>query len=114
MGGVRNQWRSGDWLVVDDESGFVCYASETIRRWDGLIVRADQNEPPHPQWFIRAKGDPYPVPFVRSDFPQEHVCTTIGPFFDGTTVRRPVGVASHLYVADTIGTMEIGCSFTVQ
>ena len=110
---MRNGWRSGEWLVVDDESGHVIHSSDAVRRWDGVIVRRDQDEPPHPQWFVRAKADPYPVPFVRPDVPTGHVCQTISPFFPGTTTRRPVGAASHLSVAERIGDMEIGCSFTV-
>lgn len=108
-------WRPGDWLVVDDESGLTIYASESVRRWDGLVVRKDQNEFPHPQWFIRSKNDPRPVPFVRPDRPAERICRTIPAFYPGTTVRRPKGAASHLKVADGgVGTMELGCSFVVD
>jgi hypothetical protein len=108
-------WRSRDWLVVDDESGHTIYASESVKRWDGLIVRKDQNEYPHPQWFVRSRNDPRPVPFVRRDPDQQPVCTSIGVFIPGTGVRRPRGAASHLKVGDDgIGSMQIGCSFVVD
>lgn len=107
-------WRPGDWLVKDDESGFTLYASETVRRWDGLIVRKDQNEPPHPQWFIRAKDDPRPVSPVRTRELAGRICSTVSEYIPGTTTKRPKGAAAHLHIADQgIGSMEIGCSFMV-
>lgn len=112
---MRRDWRPGDWLVVDDESGHTIYASDSVKRWDGLIVRKDQNEYPHPQWFIRPRNDPKPVPFVRRDRDAAPICTSIGVFYPGTFTRRPKGAASHLKVGDSgIGSMEIGCSFVVD
>lgn len=108
-------WRPHDWLVIDDESGLTIRASESVRRWDGLIVRKDQDERPHPQWFIRSRNDPKPAPFVRNQPPAARICKTIPVFYPGTTTRRPKGAASHLKVADGgVGTMEIGCSFVVD
>ena len=111
--GFRNRHNKGKWLVVDDESGFIEYSDKVVKRWDGVIVRKDQDEPIHPQYFIKAKGDPYPVPYVRPDSDSGLTCSTIGPFYPNTTTRRLVGAASHLKVADKIGDMEIECSFTV-
>ena len=107
----RNRWRRGRWLVIDDESGFVEYSDKVVRRWDGMYVRKDQNEPPDPQWYISAPADPPPVPFVRPDEPIEQVCQTIPPYING--VLQATGPGTSLYVGTSIGSMEIECSFTV-
>lgn len=114
MGWHGRSYRPGEWLVVDDESGHVVHSSDVVKRWDGIYVRKDQNEPPHPQWFVRAKDDPRPVPFVRPDEPSGRLCRSISEYIPGTTSKRPKGAAGHLYIADQgIGSMEIGCSFMV-
>jgi hypothetical protein len=137
----RNRWRRGQWLVRDDESGFVHYADQVVRRWDGMYVRKDQDEPIDPQWFITAESDPTNVPFVRPDQPAGPACKTRSPFYppgqliqesvsvdsdgfeleDGSGLlltefpqaRIPRFVGYDLYVGIGIGLMEIECSFTV-
>jgi hypothetical protein len=99
----RNRWRRGQWLVRDDESGFVHYADQVVRRWDGPI---------EPQWFITAESDPTNVPFVRPDQPAGPACKT-GPAYDAA--NRPIKSfpGYNLYVGSSIGSMEIECSFIV-
>jgi len=139
----RNRWRRGKWLVRDDESGFVEYSDRVVRRWDGLYVRKDQDEPIDPQWFIQADSDPKPVPFVRPDDPSGPYCKTRSPFYPpGELLQEQAGddvqdygflledgsgtLATEfaqrlltrfpgydLYVGASIGTMEIECSFSV-
>jgi len=108
----RNRWRKGRWLVQDDESGFVHYSDQVVRRWDGLYVRKDQNEPIDPQWFITAKSDPSPVPFVRPETPAAKSCVTGSPY-DAAGNLRPIFPGYALFVGASIGTMEIACSFVV-
>jgi len=137
----RNRWRRGKWLVRDDESGFVEYSDRVVRRWDGLYVRKDQDEPIDPQWFIQADSDPKPVPFVRPDELAPPTCKTSPPFppFPGPGIggmllnpddpgfpglryvwvwpdARPPAPASpgtSVFVGTSIGKMEIECSFMV-
>lgn len=108
----RNRWRRGRWLVVDDESGAVLYNDQVVRRWDGMYVRKDQDEPIDPQWFITAESDPTNVPFVRPDQPAGPACKT-GPAYDAA--NRPIKSfpGYNLYVGSSIGSMEIECSFIV-
>lgn len=108
----RNNWKRGDHLVVDDETGFVEYASNMVRRWDGAIVRRDQDEPIEPQWFIRSRPDPRPVSPVRTEPRPSAACETIPPY-DASGGLRPISAATHLFVGASIGTMEIECSFMV-
>lgn len=130
----RNRWKRGRWLVVDDESGEVLYSDQVVRRWDGMYVRKDQDEPIDPQWFITSENDPAPLPFVRPDDPAAPACKTrlayqtdgifsqsVGTmvieetfivFPDGRPVVRPFPGYS-LYVGSSIGSLEIGCSFVV-
>lgn len=130
----RNRWRRGQWLVRDDESGFVHYADQVVRRWDGMYVRKDQDEPIDPQWFITSENDPTNVPFIRPDEPSPPACKTRlayqsdGPWAQsiGTMVieesfvvfpetRSPVRPfpGYNLYVGSSVNSMEIGCSFIV-
>lgn len=62
---IRNKHRVGDYLMVDDESGFTHYASEMVERWDGAWVHRDNNEYRNPQEFVRAKADPRALRNVR-------------------------------------------------
>ena len=66
--GVRNGWRRGSYLVVDDYSGFPEWKENIARTWDGFLVRRSGNEQElqrHPQTFVRAKPDPRPLTEVR-------------------------------------------------
>ena len=62
-----NQYKPGDWLIICDVCGTKIKASESKRRWDGLIVCAKDHEFRHPQDFLRAKTDKISVPFSRSE-----------------------------------------------
>lgn len=108
----RNRWRRGQWLVRDDESGFVHYADQVVRRWDGMYVRKDQDEPIDPQWFITAESDPTNVPFVRPDQPAGPACKT-GLAYDAANQPIKSFPGYNLYVGSSIGSMEIECSFIV-
>ena len=65
----------GDFWRICDSCGFKKRASETRKRWDGLIVCADDWEPRHPQDFVKGKADWQNVPNPRL----EPVNTFIGP-----------------------------------
>ena len=71
----RNRWKRGRWLVVDDESGEVLYSDQVVRRWDGMYVRKDQDEPIDPQWFITSENDPAPLTDRAIGVKTEHVIT---------------------------------------
>lgn len=95
----RRNFRVGDHLVVDDESGFVHYASEMKECWDGTIRRADQYETRHPQEFVRAKGDPYPVSPIRPEgtFVITDEDAALPLEVGNTSVDTKVGAATHIY-----------------
>lgn len=130
----RNRYRKGKWLVVDDESGQVLYSDQVVRRWDGMYVRKDQNEPIDPQWFITSENDPKSLPFVRPDEASPPACKTRPAYQNdgiwalgvGTMVieesfivypsyRAPLKPfpGYNLYVGSSVSRMEIGCSFIV-
>lgn len=130
----RNRWRRGRWLVTDDESGEVLYSDQVVRRWDGMYVRTDQDEPIDPQWFITSENDPASLPFVRPDEPAPRACATrtayqtdgIWAVSVGTMViedsfivfpedRSPAKAfpGYNLYVGSSVSNLEIGCSFIV-
>jgi hypothetical protein len=57
---AHRSFRMGDNLVVCQRSGRTCYASETRREWNGLIVHRDHWEPRHPLDQIRAPAPEMP------------------------------------------------------
>lgn len=61
----RNQYRTGDNLVICDRCGFVLYASESKKTWDGFIVCPDDWEPRHPQDFLRGIKEDQSVEISR-------------------------------------------------
>jgi hypothetical protein len=57
--------RPGDFLRVDDRSGFRVPASETRKEWNGAIVDRKSYESRHPQDYVRARVDNQRVPDPR-------------------------------------------------
>lgn len=96
---ARRNFKVGDHLVIDDESGFVHYASEVKQCWDGTIRRADQYETRHPQEFVRAKSDPYPVSPIRPDLPSiiSDEDAALPAAVGNTAVATAVGAATHIH-----------------
>lgn len=118
----RRGWKRGDWLVKDEESGFTVYASQCTRDYYGVYKLKSQADQRHPQEYILAKRDPYPVsptsPPLRTYDTSAYVQ---GTYVGSTTVLAPFGAATHLYnqaaVAGTnygIGLMTIGTDFVVR
>jgi hypothetical protein len=60
-------YRPGDWWVICERTGFMVYASETVKEWTGHIVRAQSFEEQHPQDFVRGVPDYQAVPFARPE-----------------------------------------------
>jgi hypothetical protein len=63
--------RAGDWRVICDYSGFKCWASETVRTWNGFRVLrrfAGSETQRHPQ---EERDRPHPnegrVPWARPE-----------------------------------------------
>lgn len=66
-------YRSGDFWRICDVCGFKHRASETSKRWDGLMVCAKDWEPRHPQDYVRSKPDRMIVPMARPEAPDQFV-----------------------------------------
>jgi hypothetical protein len=58
-------YRPGDHLVVCDRTGFVVYASDTVKEWTGLRVRRESAEQRHPQDHVKGRIDRQGVPDAR-------------------------------------------------
>jgi hypothetical protein len=54
---MTDLYRAGDHYKICDVCGFKVRASETRKRWDGLIVCLPDWEPRHPQDLVRGKVD---------------------------------------------------------
>jgi hypothetical protein len=94
----RRGWKRGDWLVKDEESGFTTYGSKVAYDYWGVLKLKEQGDKAHPQMFVKAGGDPYPVypvnPPLR-DFSLDE--SVIGFDVGTTTVDVPDGPALHLF-----------------
>lgn len=64
---MRNEYRHGDNNVICDVSGRKVKASETRKRWDGLVVCREDWEPRHPQDFVRGRRDRQVPSTIRSE-----------------------------------------------
>ena len=62
--------------MVSDRSGLVFPANEIVRQWDGLLVHKDEEEPRHPQEFVRGVVDDYAVRNPRPPAPYEATVST--------------------------------------
>lgn len=109
----RRGWKRADWLVRDEESGFTEYASSLSRDYYGILKRTEQNDQRHPQDFVIALRDPYPVAPTNPPLREyDLISGIIGDFVGTTTVPVPFGPASHLLRAG-IGFMRIEFDFVV-
>lgn len=87
----------GDFKRICDVCGFVYRASETRKRWDGLIVCMADFEQRHPQDFVRGRKDRQNVPDPRP----EPVDNIIGPLQTVTTAASLAG-SSTLTVESSV------------
>ncbi len=118
----RRGWKSGEWLVRDEESGFVEYGSNVKRDYYGVLKRKDQADNMHPQQFVRPKEDPYmQFPQANPAYVYDTSAYNVSAFVYGTNIPTPVGMATHLFLqgvvnADDpgIGMMVVGSTFTVR
>ena len=70
-------FKSGDNWVECDICGMDIYASDSKKRWDGLIVCSDDWEMRHPQDFVRARKDKIAATVVNSESEGEDVSPTL-------------------------------------
>lgn len=57
----------GDFLRIDDMSGFIVRASQSRKQWNGLIVNRKDWEAEQPQNYLRAIPDDMTVPEPRPE-----------------------------------------------
>jgi hypothetical protein len=119
----RRGWKRGDWLVRDEESGFIEYASNVGRDYYGVLKRKDQMDKVHPQTFVKAGRD------VQISYPQASPSITyntsaydVSAFVYGTNIPTAIGPAAHVVVPEiiiepsdpAIPDMAIGSDFVVR
>jgi len=67
----------GDHYKICDVCGFKVRASQTKKRWDGLIVCIPDWEPRHPQDFVRGRVDKQAVSDPRPEPTDVFVTTPV-------------------------------------
>lgn len=111
----RRPWKSGKWLVQDEESGVICYSDNITRDYLGRLVRPKYADSEHPQDFVVGLDDPKPLPFTRPVPIAAGICgNQFTSIYVGDTavIAKRDGPADHLFEGG-IGEMEIGCSFII-
>lgn len=120
-------WKRGDWLLVDDESGFVIRHSDAAKRWDGALVARSQNEERNPQEFVKARRDPAPLRDVRPQAEVSGYCPSpfrvvgdmvidylVGPGGRLLAEQFSFAIATSQASADIPPVaMSVGCTFIV-
>ena len=98
--------RDGDFLRVCAKSGFVVWASDTVREWTGNYVYKGFAEARHPQDLLRPRREHFGVPDARP----EPTATFTGPLMTETTAAASAGATSisvastsRMTAADNIG-----------
>lgn len=66
-------YKKGQWNVICDSCGFEFKSSELQKRWDGLMVCADDFEHDHPQKHLRVHETSSSAAWVRSEPPDTFV-----------------------------------------
>lgn len=88
-------WKFGEWLGICQVCGWKKRSSELFKRWDGLIVCAEDLEPRHPQEFVRPRADQQKVAFTRP----ETTDVEIGPSIN-CTVAQFVELAREFFLSN--------------
>lgn len=85
--------RDGDYLVVDDRTGFTRWRSECKLEWNGLLVHESVWEARHPQDLLRSRRESFGVPDAR---PAKAIAdeTFVGPLVTETTAAASAGATS--------------------
>ena len=113
---MRNTHKLGDNLSVDDLTGFVHYASEMRKTWDGLIVHKDvyEHHIRNPQEFVKARREVDVVANPRAPAPLDQSCSLVPAYIGNTTILTPILGNAARYLAKGVGSMSIGCDFVVR
>ena len=96
---IRNGWKRGDYLMRDDILGDVIWASEAVKRYDGIIMRRSGNEdeiPDHPQLYVKPLNDPRALKDIRPDTHSAAVVASNVVDINGVPIPR--GAAQHQFV----------------
>jgi hypothetical protein len=110
----QRKWKAGTWLMQDEESGKICYAKNLVRDYRGFFTRKSYADKEHPQDFVKGLNDPKPLPYSHSVYQSSHICNYSSVFVGNTSVTaRRDGPADHLFEANGVGDMSIGCSFII-
>jgi len=77
---MRKTWfRSGEWNAICDVCGLKMKATDLTKRWDGLMVCAQDWEQRHPQELIRPIPDQTKLPWTRPEAQDQFITVTYIP-----------------------------------
>ena len=82
-------FKSGDSWVVCDLCGMDIYASDSKKRWDGLLVCPEDWEVRHPQDFVRSRKDK--ISSTITNPPSEDVFVSVDYSDQGADKTIPSG-----------------------
>jgi hypothetical protein len=108
-------WKFGEWLGICQVCGWKKRSSELFKRWDGLIVCAEDLEPRHPQEFVRPRADNQKVAFTRPESSNMFLGPTVNC---ATATFREISASELQLMSEVIkarvqGPVEISNTLTV-
>jgi hypothetical protein len=106
----RRRGLEGDYLMIDDRSGFVIWGSDSQKEWTGARVYRRLWEPRHPQDFVRGKREDFAVPDGRP-VADPSLLPQIGPYESPLTVQGNPGDLS--VVVQSIAGFRVGDSILI-
>lgn len=102
----KRRVRPGDYLMVDDRSGFTIRASRSRREWTGAIVEDGKWEPEHPQDSLPAFRDEQAVREARPEHTPAFVgalTTTLGAAASAGATVITLETSARMLAGDRIG-----------
>lgn len=94
---MRNCWKPGKWLVIDEESGMTRYSDEVCYDAYGVLVDKRYADDLHPQDFIRGIMGPTPAQYTNLPNRNFPVSVSAPETVGNTSVPTPRGPLSHLF-----------------
>lgn len=107
----KSRYKAGEWLVVDEESGFTRYASEVEQDWKGSYIRKNFIDKINPSVARQVPDDDTSVSFITARTVMERPDLTTPVTVGNTSVKTKISPADFMF--NGIGEEEIG-SFTVR
>ena len=103
----RNSHRSGDHKVIDDRTGFVEWAGDCVKEWNGGLVHRRRFEARHPQDFIRVRREDFHIKDAR---PERAIADerSVGPLIAEAAAASAIAIVARYAPMGALGQFALG------